>query len=284
MYILDTCAIRGISRQKLQKAKNIGIEIAISTITAFELASHLLRGETSKSYERVRGNFLKCEIPEILDDSAVRWADRIGSADIVNSTRREERDLLIQTLSIVSEFESLETLNTKNLCYPDGQTVTLTDFGQRISYILKKEENDHVSRMRKLLDQSEFFLDLDGRYTMTSEILLSNLRQAAEGTQKHAPAVAVDSKAILLSQALYIGYLLNRLYVYKNSPGKDIDPNDYEDAFICLTIDLNAGDVLVTDDKGTVSALRSIMRYLRDCYPQLESECVMTTDEFTQIC
>jgi hypothetical protein len=89
-----------------------------------------------------------------------------------------------------------------------------------------------------------------------------------------------------LATAPYFGYLTHRLYHYANRrpPGETIlpiDRNDCEDAYISLNLDLYKDDTLVTNDKGTLTALRSTLSLLSEFLPApLSSSYVMTDSEF----
>ena len=272
MYILDTCAIRGISRKKLESAIQNGIDIAICPITGFELASHLIKA-TKDGYSRALSNFLKCRVHRLLDDSAVLWADRAGVPQSVNQSRREDRDLLAQMIEIVSETESLDDLHAKHPRYPDGVLCSLVNCGEMFGEILQGEERQHVDRMTSLLGTATFFRSLNGSYAITRRVLMENL----EGAGRGVPANMSTSRHKAISnasvQAPYVGYMLYRLYEAKNK-GRMIDGNDYEDALICLAIDWAARDILVTGDKGTIEALRHTAALLE------REDCVISTDEF----
>ena len=279
MYILDTCAIKGISRKQLESAIRNGADLSVCPRTCFELASHLVETAEDNCYAKARGNFLKCMIPRILDDSAVRWADRVDAQQNINAGRRDDRDLLVQMLEIVSETRSLDDLHAKYLRYPDGVLCPLVDCGKVFESILRTEEAWYVDRMRRLLSGSEFLRSPNGQYQVTKEILLANLVRVGRGMPEDLSISLGKAISKGLPQAPYIGYMLYRLYRAKNSGRNDIDRNDYEDAIICLAIDVHAGDVLVTDDKGTIPALRHTTAHL-----QL-MECVMSKDDFVrQVC
>ena len=272
MYILDTCAIRGISRKKLESAIQNGIDIAICPITGFELASHLIKA-TKDGYSRALSNFLKCRVPRLLDDSAVLWADRAGVPQSVNQSRREDRDLLAQMIEIVSETESLDDLHAKHPRYPDGVLCSLVNCGEMFGEILQGEERQHVDRMTSLLGTATFFRSLNGSYAITRRVLMENLEGAGRGIPANTSISRHKAIRNASVQAPYVGYMLYRLYEAKNM-GRMIDGNDYEDALICLAIDWAARDILVTGDKGTIEALRHTAALLE------REDCVISTDEF----
>ncbi|MDA8205948.1 MAG: hypothetical protein M0Z36_07755 [Thermaerobacter sp.] len=274
MYILDTSAIRGVGRSQLENAVKHGICLAVCTTTCFELASHLTKG-MGNDYVRARGNFLKCCIPCLLDDSAVRWADRAGVPERINPSRREDRDLLTQMLQVVSLAPSIDDLHACRLRYPDGVLCPLKDCGTVFGQLLQQEEEWYVARMERLLREATFCGPPDGPYTITKEVLLTNLEQAGRGSPPDTSISRCRALRRARKQVPYIGYMLHRLYEAKNKGGT-IDENDYEDALICLAIDWDAGDVLVTSDKGTIRALQATARLLE------RDNCVMSTEQFVK--
>ena len=274
MFILDTCAIREVRRSQLENAVERAICLAICPTTCFELASHLTEG-TENDYARARGNFLKCCIPRILDDSAVRWADRAGVPESINSSRREDRDLLTQMFHIVSHALSIDDLHARYLRYPDGVSCPLVDCGKVFGQILQEEEERYVGRMERLLKEATFFSEPGAPYTITKEVLLANLERAGRGSPPDTSISCCRALRRARKQAPYIGYMLHRLYEAKNKGGT-IDKNDYEDALMCLAIDWDAGDVLVTSDKRTIGALQETARLLG------REDCVMSTRQFVE--
>ena len=275
MYILDTCAIIGISWSKLERAVQKGVDFAVCPTTCFELASHLIRSE-EKDYARARTNFLKCRMPHLLEDSAVRWADRASATQGINPGRRDERDLLLQMLDIVSEAQSLDDLHARCLRYPDGFMLPLANHGERIDEILRGEEQWYKDRMKQLLRESEFFRLPNGSYGITRKILMGNLERAGGSESPDSGIGRRRAVNNAMAQAPYIGYMLHRLYDARNHGRNDIDRNDYEDALICLAIDLDRNDVLVTEEDGTIKALTHTAALLE------REACVMSKDEFVQ--
>jgi hypothetical protein len=70
MYILDTSAIQGIAKAKLEVVADKA-DIFVSTLSVLELGSHLQDSPEEARYLRARGNFLKCAIPSMLEDPLV---------------------------------------------------------------------------------------------------------------------------------------------------------------------------------------------------------------------
>lgn len=281
MYILDTSAIRGISLNKLTSAKS-KMGIAVSTLTVLELASHLNDSQDECAYLRARGNLLKCQIPLLLDDPFWLLSDKLQLS--ANSTRGEDKLVLKQLLLAVQQSQSLADLAAKTLNYPDGTNVSCIDAGKIIEDILQKEEATFVAHVKSLPALAGLDPLLNGKHTLTSEALFGYLADAAKSLSTTIDG-SLQAKTFL-AIAPYFCYLMHRLYHYANcrQPRETvlhIDSDDCEDAYIALSLDLHTFDTLVTDDKGTLAALKTTITLLNEILPtSLNSGLVMSNDEF----
>ncbi|WP_232821508.1 hypothetical protein [Acidithiobacillus ferrivorans] len=277
MFILDTSAIRGISHPKLTEAKS-KVGIAVSTQTVLELASHL----DDPEYLRARGNFLKCQIPLLLNDPFWLLSDKLHLS--ANSTRGEDKLVLSQLLLAVQQSQSLADLGTKTLTYPDGTIASCIDAGKIIEEILQKEEVTYIAHIKSLPALAGLDPLLNGKHTLTSEALFGYLADAAKSLSPTNDR-SLQAKTFLAT-APYFGYLMHRLYQYANRRPRGetelcIDANDCEDAYIALILDLNTFDTLVTNDYGTLDALKNTTIRLNEILPiPLNSSLVMSNDEF----
>jgi hypothetical protein len=281
MYILDTSALRGISGKQLREAAS-KFDVAVSTLTVLELASHLNDSSIESSYLRARGNLIKCQITSLLDDPF--WALSRKLQSPANPTRREDKIMLDQLLAAVEQSQTMAELGVKSLTYPDGRVASCDSIGVRISKILREEEELYVAHIQSLpplayLDPAE-----NGKHCLTPIMLFEQLSVAAKSLSP-VNDVSFQGRTFLAS-APYFGYLTHRLYYYANlrSPGETeltIDRNDCEDAYILLNLDLFNDDTLVTNDKGTLQALRGTIDLLNAILPvPLSQSCVMSGDEF----
>lgn len=281
MYILDTSAIRGISSAKLRTAAS-KFDIAVSTLSVLELASHLNDSSDDSCYLRARGNLLKCRIARVLDDPFWLLSQLIQSS--VNPTRMEDKIILCQLMAAAEQSLTLATLERKTLSYPDQVVVSCSDIGNRIAMILREEEVSFVAHIESLLLLAGLDPSLNGNHLPTASEFFRQLIAATRSLPGTADG-NVQARAFLAT-APYFGYLINRMYQYANrrSPGQvalSIDRNDCEDAYISLNLDLHGEDILVTNDKGTLSALRSTIQLLNEVLPfPIDSAHVMSNEEF----
>lgn len=284
MYILDTSAIRGIGGAKLRLASENGLDLSVSTLSVLELASHLNDGNQAADYAKARGNFLKCRIPRMLNDPFWALAKSIGFN--ANPTRAEDLQMLGHLLDAVESSPTLDDLSKIKLNYPDGATALCVDIGTSFSAILAEEEQNFVSHIKALAEDRNLDPSCNGRHSLTSAELVKQLTKEARSL---APGTDYNLQArSFLATAPYFGYLLARLYTYANlrpigESELRIDPNDCEDAYICLNLDLQTNDVLVTNDKGTIKALRSTFAMLNEVLPaKIPKTQVMNIDDFVR--
>ena len=66
-YILDTSAIRALSREKLQALAKLQ-SVGVSPVTFYELMCHLDETDEKKDFGRQRGQVLKCGLVPMLPD------------------------------------------------------------------------------------------------------------------------------------------------------------------------------------------------------------------------
>ncbi|MFG0232933.1 hypothetical protein [Achromobacter sp. 413638] len=281
MYILDTSAIRGISSANLKLAAT-KFDIAVPTVSVLELASHLNDSPNDDDYSRARGNLVKCKMAQILDDPFWLLSQRIQSS--ANPTRKEDRAVLGQLIAAAEQSQTLAELETKILSYPDGAIASCRDIGKGIGKILKEEEDSFVAHIKSLPALAKLDLSLNGKHCLSSAEFLEQLLAATlslSGTSDKDVQIRT-----FLATAPYFGYLIHRMYQYANrlQPGAAellVDQNDCEDAYTSLCLDLHGEDILVTNDRGTLAALRNTFTLLNEVIPlSIDSYRVMSNEEF----
>ncbi|HGY2300883.1 TPA: hypothetical protein ACNV18_004875 [Pseudomonas putida] len=256
MFILDTSVLRGLSRSDIISVCG-RFEVAISTLTVLELASHLGEGGSS-GYLRARGNFIKCKYPKILDDPF--WGLASDTNLTPNPTRGEDRLMLAQLIDAVEQAETLTDLSEKQIVYPDGKITSCEDLGARVAAILLDEEKRYVKEIESLSARAY------GR-PLTPHSLFEEISHVVK---KLANSDDLENKGfVFLAVAPYVGYMLSRLNYYEGlraSTGRapQIDLNDCEDAYIALHLDFARDITLVTNDKGTTKALLEVCKLLSE--------------------
>lgn len=284
MYILDTSAIRGISRARLRAAAE-RVDIAISTLSVLELASHLNDSDNDDKYLRARGNFLKCQELEILDDPFWMFSQQ---GDLpVNTTRKEDRPVLQQLIAKVEQSQTLAELGAQTLVYPDGATTSCDEVGKRIAEVLHDEEEGFISSIQSFANIARLNPCQNGNHCLTADALVKTLHGSTDALVTRADS-NLRAKTFLAT-APYTGYILHRLYLYANrrpvgESKLNIDRNDCEDAYISLSLSLNSDDTLVTSDEGTLDALKGTILLLNEVFPAPFSlNHVMSSEDFLRL-
>lgn len=282
MYILDTSALRSISKVNLEKAC-ANHDVRISTITVLELASHLNDDSETEQFLRNKGNFLKCKFPVILHDPFWELSKRIDTLVQTNSTRQEDMPILVELIRVVEGVSTLAELSSQSLSYPGGEKASCKNVGATISAILAEEENAYMSHVNNMASKLKLDPQNNGSHAFTVDNLLQSLVSCATETVGRDNS-NLHAKAFC-AMALYSGYIISRLYGYANNRprGKEflaIDRNDCEDAYICLHLDLDRDDILVTNDKGTLSALNQTLSLLDSRLPEINQRRAIDVKEF----
>lgn len=280
MYILDTSALRGISKKDLENAAN-NHAVSISTISILEMASHLSDSSNPLSFSKSRGNFLKCKIPTVLNDPFWAISQKINLP--ANSTRKEDKEILLKLLDVVEESETLEALSKKTLTFPDGNIASCDSVGARISQILAEEENCYFCQILKQARKIALDPSKNGQHKLVANDLFSSQISFTKSLINDDSMLRARS---FCATAIYTGYILSRLYFYANKRARNtekitIDKNDCEDAYICLHLDISNNEILVTDDKGTISAIKNTIQLLNAVLPnKISEDKVINTVEF----
>jgi len=265
MYILDTSAIRSISKINLiALAKKV--DVYISPLSFLEILCHIDETDKQKTFKKQKGNLLKCKIPTLLDDPFAEHALFVGSTDDINQTRFEDKEMIHQLIKLIDESTSIIDLESKILVYPDGKRCNCKDIGDHIRSILDEEEKNYIKKLKQYKDV------LLERKPESHKVEFGS-KELAEVISGLLNNSHTSSQSTLQSLFIYTGYIINRLVQYLNKrPGfkGDIFPdrNDCEDSYIALHLKLFSGSTLVTNDKGTISAIEKTIESLRTIQPE----------------
>jgi predicted nucleic acid-binding protein len=291
MYILDTSALRGISRSTLEEAKR-NHDLAISPLTFYELLCHLDEDGKGMSFARQRGNVMKCQVPRILYDPFAHHAIDVGAEHVTNPSRFEDPDMIAQLLKNLDSAQSLEAFYATTATYPDGQKGDCRDISARAREVLDVEQNRYVQHLgeikRWLVKISPSCASVGIPSQEMAEYINLLLRKMAEG-YKDECGIMDESLLMKVYSSIYmhIGYKLFRTVHYMRTAhdsGNTFtpNPNDCEDSYIIMHLALFSHNVLVTDDKGTLDALgdtRAAFSHFFGNRAQIESR-VLSKDEF----
>lgn len=268
MYILDTSALKGIARSKLESAKLVH-DLAISPMTFYELICHLDEVDEDMTFERRKGNVMKCQIPRMLYDPFAHHAIAVGAVHIANESRFEDPFMIEQLLFWLGEARTLAEFHSAKVTFPDGEQRTCHDIAGKVRRVLESEEEMYVQNLHTIKGELlARFPECEskgvsrqelGRYVANSLKTMIDDYRIEDGLQTDFLPMKVTS-----SMWLHIGYNASRTVAYlqkAQEPGNSFKPdrNDCEDSYITMHLELFRRDVLVTDDTGTLSALNETM-------------------------
>lgn len=293
MYVLDTSALKEIGKAKLVEAQK-SHDLAISPLTFYELLCHLDEIEEKMTFDRQKGLVMKCQLPRILHDPFAFHAIAVGAEHITNESRFEEPSIIEQLLRALDGSSTLDDFYASSIAYPDGQKGRCRDVSARVRKVLDDEEKKYVEHLHQLKDEilREFpecptngLLPRDLADVLAASIkkMVSDY-QVKDGINDEYLATKVTS-----SMYMHLGYKAARVAQYLKSAHEsgaefNPDPNDCEDSYICMYLELFNRDVLVTGDKGTLNALKETKAAFRSFFNEsLEIESrVVSSQEFLE--
>jgi len=269
MYILDTNALKSISKQELELiCKNNNI--TISHITFYELLKHIDETNNGKNFNNQKGIVLMCKLPRILLDSFTLHAISVGAEKDVKPSKYEETTIIQQLLEKLEKSNTLEGFYHKHIIYQDGAKFACHDVVQNI----KKELEANKSEYSKLLNNIKSMLIEQrlGKNT-TPDFIYNNINMCIN----HLKTTYIEKDGIhdndLLSKVynsiyIFYGYTIIRALEciengnFNNKEYK-IDPNNFEDARIIFHLNLISNDALITNDGGIIKAFKRTIEALK---------------------
>jgi hypothetical protein len=286
-YLLDTSALRGLPGAKLQElAKRL--PLLVSPTSVMELFCHLDEPSTrhpspDDAFRFRKANVLKCQHARMLGDAFAERAEAVGAMP-VNPT---EFVLVVfpQLLELLRASTSLSDLYRQTVRDPSGHQRRCADIAANTRRVLDFQEEqwrNFVGRVRDEVLQKY----PPGSLSPSDSRAFANcvVRYAsglAEGmAQRGYPGAGgkTTPESEFGSAALWIGYILSRIRMYETKRGPTgtlvVDTNDFEDATILRHLDLDGRRVLVTEDNGTLTAVRETVAAL-DLLSK-ETETVLT--------
>lgn len=276
MYILDTSAIRGISRTNLETAKTTK-RLTISPYSLYELLCHLDEGD----FDRCKGNVLKCKIPEMLHDPFAYHAISVGAENLTNPTRFEEPIVTQQLLDALEVSNSLEEFYKSIITLSNGDKGATQDVCEKVRRELQIEEKDYVQHLHVVKDELLNIVPVKEIETITlskfADIVFASLNNLYESYIRDGIPNSGLKQNIVRSMYIHIGYKLARvitelLHTRNSGSAFSPDTNDTEDSYICSYLDITKDDFLVTHDEGTLSAVGKAIEAFNSKFTPYEIE------------
>lgn len=266
MFILDTSAIRSISRDKLQSiSKNH--KVTISPITFYELLCHLDETKNEMTFKRQKGNVLKCQIPEILMDPFALHAVSVRAEKCVNPSRFEEPYIIKQVLEKLEEADNLSKFYSETVVFKDGSTGFCKDIAMKDRKHLEKEETQYLNLLNII--KSDFIEKYPELFSIDMppegfEILAKKCINHLKDTYCKEDGIPDNDLLSKVYDSIYIYYSYAIANVLKNIKNGDLfQKNDFEDGYITLHLNLSDNDALVTNDKETIGAFEKTIAALK---------------------
>ncbi len=272
MLILDTSALRALSGDKL-KALTKRHRVGISPITFYELMCHLDDTNNDTTFDRQRGQVIKCALVEMLPDPYAYHAHSDKAIfRTMNPSRFEEMRLVPQMIELLKSSATLAEFYGKTLKFEDGAVGPLRAAAEKIRAELDADEKEyvnHVSKLRDIIAETHSHSQINSLGSAELHSIISSALNASVNIEEQDGNKLNDTLRTVLICGLYahFGYKVWRTVVAmrKELQGGQFsaDPNDLEDGYIALYLRLFEDDVLVTEDKGTIIAFNETLAAVR---------------------
>ena len=288
-FLFDTNAVCGVGRPVLESARAAGHTLLLSPVSFWELVCHLNDADPLKA-GAARRNALKADLFNGLDDPLAEIAADVGYSEAANPSRFVDRHVVPTLVAVLKTSASYQAFCRQPTAGADADA-TIGDLAADMEALLQRKEQQFVNAMRQRCVR---FVQEYGRSVamhLAGEEFCREAVGLAHGFREHFQSCgrAVPFADIANRTILGAGYAVARACEYiQNVPAGApfaIDGNDFEDYFICLHLGALSGRTIVTDDRGTIRAIRCVVSTLqefgRQCgAPFTTNVAVMTTEEF----
>ncbi len=293
MDILDTSVIRGMSKQSILAIREERM-IAVSPFTLWEILCHLDEvnaGETpATAFPRRRGHVAILQHLDLLHDPFAEHADTVGASHLANHTRFEDRDVARQIIAEVLSVSTIEELDQRLFTHPDGTRASFRNLAENTRNALEHEEQQFIHDMQFMWER----LQGHHRYTRPSDLSVDDvwswIRAMLTALRNSYAQDSISGQELFIrvcdSMYLYYGYLLFRLRTYGigNNGQLAIQPNDTEDAYICMHMRLFDEHMFVVGDGKTRRAIQQAIDLWNERMQEVPAHCgVMDLPQYTAL-
>jgi hypothetical protein len=245
-FLLDTSAFIALPTRRLEEASR-SASLYVSPFCFWELLTHL---EDDGKFSRVKGTLMKFRHVAVRDDpQAEVYRFVLPSSDSVH-TRVRDGDLVYAALAALDDSESTKEFYKRDIQDESGQRRQIAGCVAAIRQLLRIEENKFQAFLRavaaevragnvRLLEASDY----DHAVQALSRGSWLKIGDRANG----APVVY---EQFVRKTYMYHSYVIHRAREYAASSTAIIDPepNDFEDARLCLHLGLDDFTAVVTND------------------------------------
>lgn len=255
VYIFDTSAVKGVSRRYLEPALKKA-KVSLSPLTIYELICHVDETkENEDTFARRKGNLLKCSLFNILPDPFVFLAGKTGIE--FHKTRLDDPFILKQVLEQLRDSNTLAEFYSRTVDFSSGEKGEIQDVALRARDTFAEENSRYIEHIKSLHKKIVDHVGYDEIDTQAFFSLCAWVTKSLNQENK-------DIVDTFSATYIYAGYKLARLLEYQEKVEKNhteliIDKNDTEDSLIASYLDLDEPYILVTEDKGTISAIYKLL-------------------------
>ncbi len=256
--LLDTSAFQALATSRLEAASKYA-SLYVSPFCFWELLTHL---EDDERFRRVKGNLMKFRHVVVLDDPhAVVYRLVLRSSDKVH-TRMRDGDLVCAALAALDDSASTKEFYERFIQDESGQNHQIAGCVSAVRGWLQIEENRFQTFLQKIaatVRAGEVRLIGTSDYDQGVQDLTNGWWLQIRDKANQAPAIYDQ---FTRKTYMYHSYLLHRAREYVSRRMDVIDPNDFEDARLCLHLGLDDFTAIVTNDVGLERCLKASLEAL----------------------
>ncbi len=233
-FLLDTSAFRSLSGKTLEEVSQ-NHSLYTSSYCFWELLTHL---DEHKNFERAEGQFIKFKHVQVLDDPYAAVQTPLLREDLELQSRSSDDELIYAFLAAFRDSASLEELYSTRLEDSKSRQYEVSDCVARGQDVLYKEEKKYVESVTSIL---KLIKSGQVRYETNEdchEVVLSLVGGWVRGFQQRGASDTELRERLTTDTYVYFSYLFHRALDYLKRKA-NLDPNDYEDAALCLHLKLD---------------------------------------------
>lgn len=258
-FLLDTSAFWSLSDKTLE-AVSQNHNPYTSPYCFWELLTHL---DEHQDFERAKGHFMKFKRVQILDDPYATVAIPLLKEDHELQNRAPDDELIYAFLAALRASASLEEFYSTRLEDSKSRQYKVSDCVARGRDVLYKEEKKYVESVAGIL---KLIKSGQVRYATNEdrhEAILSLVEGWVSGFQRRGASDTELGERLTTDTYVYFSYLFHRALDYFKRKA-NLDPNDYEDAALCLDLKLDTSYCVVTGDQEFRAILTETSLLLTD--------------------
>jgi hypothetical protein len=249
--LFDTSAFKALPTRQMDAASRSATLYA-SPFCFWEMLTHLGHDEP---FKRVKGNLMKFRHVAVLDDPDAEVRRLVLPSSNNVHTRVRDGDLVCAALAALEDSESLQDFYGRIIRDESGQHRQIAGCVSAVQSVLQSKENRFQTLLRKIavaVRSGQVRVMEASDFDQGVRDLCHNWRLQVCGGANDATLV---EERVLRATYIYHAYLLHRAIEY--AAGARPDPNDFEDARLCLHLGLRDFTAVVTNDTDLRSCLEA---------------------------